>query len=80
MEEFHQFLADEAMTYQGMVVQALPAQGMALQALPVQGMPAHAMPLQAMVVEAMPHHGGHKFRDFFILVLIVVIARLLFFK
>jgi hypothetical protein len=29
-EEFNQFLADEAMDYQGMVVQALPAQGMAL--------------------------------------------------
>jgi hypothetical protein len=25
VEEFNQFLADEAMTYQGMVVQALPA-------------------------------------------------------
>jgi hypothetical protein len=41
--EFNQFLADEAMGYQGMAVQALPAQGMALQALPVQGMPAHAI-------------------------------------
>jgi hypothetical protein len=80
VEEFNQFLADEAMAYQGMVVQALPAQGMALQALSVQGMPAHAMPLQAMAVEAMPHHGGHRFRDFIILVLMVVIARLLFFK
>jgi hypothetical protein len=80
VEEFNQFLADEAMAYQGMAVQALPAQGMALQALPVQGMPAHAMPLQAMAVEAMPHHGEHKFRDFTILVLMVVIARLLFFK
>jgi viroplasmin and RNaseH domain-containing protein len=29
MEEFNQFLADEAMAYQGMVVQALPAQGIA---------------------------------------------------
>jgi hypothetical protein len=37
------------------------------------------MPLQAMAVEAMPHHGGHRFRDFIILVLMVVIARLLFF-
>jgi hypothetical protein len=63
-----------------MVVQALPAQGMALQALPVQGMPAQAMSLQAMAVEAMPHHGGHRFRDFIIVVLMVVIARLLFFK
>jgi hypothetical protein len=80
VEEFNQFLADEAMGYQGMTVQALPAQGMALQALPVQGMPAHAMSLQAMAVEAMPHHGRHKFRDFIILVLMVVIARLLFFK
>jgi hypothetical protein len=80
VEEFNQFLVDEAMAYQGMAVQALPAQGMALQALPVQGMSAHAMPLQAMAVEAMPHHGGHRFRDFIILVLIVVIARLLFFK
>jgi hypothetical protein len=53
---------------------------MALQALPIQSMPAHAMPLQAMAVEAMPHHGGHMFRDFIILVLMVVIARLLFFK
>jgi hypothetical protein len=78
VEEFNQFLADEAMGYQGMAVQALPTQGMALQALPVQGMPAHAMPLQAMVVEAMPHHGRHRFRDFIILVLMVVIARLLF--
>jgi hypothetical protein len=43
---------DEAMAYQGMVVQALPAQGMALQALPVQGMPAHAMPLQAMEISS----------------------------
>jgi hypothetical protein len=69
------------MAYQGMAVQALPAQGMALQALHVQGMPAHAMPLQAIAVEAMPHHGGHRFRDFIILVLLmVVIARLLFFK
>jgi hypothetical protein len=34
-EEFNQFLADEAMAYQGMVVQAPPAQGMALQALSV---------------------------------------------
>jgi hypothetical protein len=34
VEEFNQFLADEAMAYQGMAVQALPAQGMALQALP----------------------------------------------
>jgi hypothetical protein len=38
------------------------------------------MPLQAMAVEAMPHHGGHRFRDFIILVLMVVIVRLLFFK
>jgi hypothetical protein len=53
---------------------------MALQALPVQGMPAHVMPLQEMPVETMPHHGGHSFRDFIILVLMVVIARLLFFK
>jgi hypothetical protein len=68
------------MAYQGMAVQAIRAQGMALQALPVQGMPAHAMSLQAMVVEAMPHHGGHRFRDFIILVLMVVIVRLLFFK
>jgi uncharacterized membrane protein YdbT with pleckstrin-like domain len=80
VEEFNQFLADEAMAYQGMLVPALPAQAMALQALHVQGMPAHAMPLQAMVVEAMPHHGRHRFRDFIILVLMVVIARLLFFK
>jgi hypothetical protein len=80
VEEFNQFLTDEAMAYQGMVVQAIRAQGMALQALPVQGMPAHAMPLQAMAVEAMHHHGGHMFRDFTILVLMVVIARLLFFK
>jgi hypothetical protein len=78
VEEFNQ--ADEAMGYQGMAVQALRAQGMALQALPVQGMPAHAMPLQAMPVEAMPHHGRHRFRDFIILVLMVLIARLLFFK
>jgi hypothetical protein len=80
VEEFNQFLADDTMAYQGMAVQALPAQGMALQALHVQGMPAHAIPLQAMVVEAMPHHGRHRFRDFIILVLMVVIARLLFFK
>jgi hypothetical protein len=80
VEEFNQFLVDEAMAYQGMAVQALPAQGMALQALHVQSMPAHAMPLQAMAVEAMPHHGGHRFRDFIIIVLVVVIARLLFFK
>jgi hypothetical protein len=55
---------------------------MALQAIHVQGMHAHAMPLQAMAVEAMPHHSGHRFRDFIILVLelMVVIARLLFFK
>jgi hypothetical protein len=33
-----------------------------------------------MVVEAMSHHGGHKFRDFIIVVLMVVIARLLFLK
>jgi hypothetical protein len=33
-----------------------------------------------MVVEVMPHHGGHGFRDFIILVLMVVIPRLLFFK
>jgi hypothetical protein len=41
-------------------------------------MPAHDMPLQAMAVEAMPHHVRHGFRDFIILVLMVVIARLLF--
>jgi hypothetical protein len=80
MEEFNQFLADEAMAYQGMAVQALPAQGMALQALRVQGMHAQAMPLQAMAVEAMSHHGGHRFRVFIIVVLMAVIARLLFFK
>jgi hypothetical protein len=45
VEELNQFLADEAMTYQGMAVQALPAQRMALQVLLVQDMPAHAMPL-----------------------------------
>jgi hypothetical protein len=33
-----------------------------------------------MAVEAMPHHGEHGFRDFIILVLMVVITRLLFFK
>jgi hypothetical protein len=38
VEEFNQFPVDEAMAYQGMVVQALPAQGMTLQALLVQGM------------------------------------------
>jgi hypothetical protein len=38
-----------------------------------------ALSLQAMVVEAMPHHGEHGFRDFIIGVLLVVIARLLFF-
>jgi hypothetical protein len=70
-EEFNQFLADEAMAYQGMAVQALPAQGMSLQVLPIQGMPAQAMTLQAM-----PHHGGQRFRDFIIDVLMVVIARL----
>jgi hypothetical protein len=43
-------------------------------------MPAHAMPLQVMAVEAMHHHGRHRFRDFIILVLMVVIARLMFFK
>jgi hypothetical protein len=43
-------------------------------------MPAQAMPLQAMVVEAMSHHGGHRFRDFIIVVLMVVIVRFLFFK
>jgi hypothetical protein len=32
-----------------------------------------------MAVEAMPH-GRHRFRDFIIIVLMVVIARLLFFK
>jgi hypothetical protein len=80
VEEFNLFLADEAMAYQGMAVQALPAQGMALQAMHVQGMSAHAMPLQAVAVEAMPHHGGYGFRDFIILVLMVVIARLLFFN
>jgi hypothetical protein len=80
VEEFNQFLADEAMAYQGMAIQALPAQGMVLQALSIQDMPAHAMPLQAMAVEAMPHHGGHRFRDFIIIVLMVVITRLLFFK
>jgi hypothetical protein len=41
-EEFNQFLADEAMSYQGMVVQTLPAQGMTLYALSVQGMPVQA--------------------------------------
>jgi hypothetical protein len=80
VEEFNQFLVDEAMAYQGMVVQALSAQGMALQTLPVQGMHAQAMPLQAMAIEAMPHHGRHRIRDFIIVVLMVVIARLLFFK
>jgi ribonuclease HI len=35
VEEFNQFLVDEAMAYQGMVVQALPAQGMALQAFKI---------------------------------------------
>jgi hypothetical protein len=80
VEEFNQFLADEAMAYQGMAVQALPTQGMALQAMPVQGMPAHAIPLQAMAIEAMPHHGGHRFRDFIILVLLMVFGWLLFFK
>jgi hypothetical protein len=57
-----------------MAVQALPTQGIALQAMPVQG-----MPLQRMDVEAMPHHGRHRFRDFIILILLVVITRLLFF-
>jgi hypothetical protein len=38
-----------------------------------------AMPLQAMAVEAMPHYGEHGFRDFIIVVLLVVIARILFF-
>jgi hypothetical protein len=84
-EEFNQFLADDAMAYQGMAVQALPAQGITLQALPiqgmpVQGMPAQDMPLQSMVVKATPHHGGHRFRDFIIVVLMVVITRLLFSK
>jgi hypothetical protein len=37
------------------------------------------MSLQAMDVEAMPHHGRHRFIDFIIVVLLVVIARLLFF-
>jgi hypothetical protein len=68
------------MTYQGMAVQAvLLAQGLTLQALHVQGMPMQVMPLQAMVVEAMSHHDGHRFRDSFIVVLLVVIAKLLFF-
>jgi hypothetical protein len=43
-------------------------------------MPAQAIPLQAMAVQAMPHHDGHRFSDFIIVVLMVVIARLLFFK
>jgi hypothetical protein len=79
-EKFNQFLADEAMAYKGMDVQALTAQGMSLQDLPVQGMHVQVMPLQAITVEAMPHHGGHMFRDFIIVVLLVVIARLWFFK
>jgi hypothetical protein len=53
---------------------------MAIQALYVQGMSAHAMPLQAMAVQAMPHHGGHRCKDFIIVVLMMVITRLLFFK
>jgi hypothetical protein len=68
-EELNQFLADEAMSYEAMTVPALSAQGMDLQALPVEGMP----------VQAMPHHAGHRVRDFIIVVMLVVIARLLFF-
>jgi hypothetical protein len=37
------------------------------------------MPLQAIVIEAMPQHGGHMFRDFIIVVLLVVITKLMFF-
>jgi hypothetical protein len=79
-QEFNQFLVDEAMAYEGMVVQAvLLAQGMTLQALHVQGMPMQVMPLQAMAVQAMSHHNGHMFRDSIIVALLVVIAKLLFF-
>jgi hypothetical protein len=32
-----------------------------------------------MAVEAIPHQGGHMFRDFIIIVLLLVIAKLVFF-
>jgi hypothetical protein len=67
------------MTYQDMAVQALPAQGMALKSMYFQGMHVQAIPLQAMAVEAMPQLGGHRFRDFMIIVQLVVIAKLVFF-
>jgi hypothetical protein len=38
-----------------------------------------AMPLQAIPIEAMPHLGGQTFRDFIIVVLLVVITKLVFF-
>jgi hypothetical protein len=78
-EEFNQFLADEAMAYEGMAIQALFVQRMTLQALPFEGMHVQAMPLQAVLVEAVPHHAGHRVKDLIIVVLLVVIARLLFF-
>jgi hypothetical protein len=78
-EEFNLFLANEDMAYQYIVVQALPAQGMALQFMYVQGMLVQAMPLQAMAVEAMPQQCGHMFRDFMIVVMLVVITKLVFF-
>jgi hypothetical protein len=79
-EEFDLFLVDEAMAFQGRAVQALPAQCMTFQAMYVQGMHVQAMPLQAMAVEAMPHQGKHRFRDFIIVVPLVVIAKLVFFS
>jgi hypothetical protein len=58
----------------------MPVQGMLVQAMPLQAMAVEAMALQAMAVEPIHQHGGHRFRDFIIVVLLKVIAKLVFFS
>jgi hypothetical protein len=45
-----------------------------------QSMPVQALHLQVVAVKAIPQHGGHRFRDFTIIILLVVIAKLVFFS
>jgi hypothetical protein len=54
---------------------------MHLEAMTIQGMLVQAIPVQAMAIQAIPHQGGHtRFRDIIIVVLLVVIAKLVFFS
>ena len=78
-EEYHSFLADQAMAVQAMANQALADHAMAVHAMPDQPMAEHAMAVQAMRIgEGAPHIGESRLKDLIIVFLIAVVVKVVF--